>query len=106
MLDEVHLKPEGFLTSTAKVLPPYRDIVDEYVEYLRHDRALADHAGWPYAARSGDRRNHSDAEFLASHYPVGIRHRHRRGGTLLRHGSFDSPPIVCRPLRSGPGHSQ
>jgi len=68
-----YISSRGFLTSTAKVLPPYRGIVDEYVEYLRHDRALADHAGWPNAARSGDRRNHSEA-FLASHYPVGIRH--------------------------------
>ncbi len=31
----------GLLTSPAEGLPPYQDVVDEYVEYLRDDRALA-----------------------------------------------------------------
>jgi len=32
----------GVVRSTAEVPPPYQGVLDEYVEYLRHDRALAE----------------------------------------------------------------
>ena len=37
-----YLSSRGVLTSTAEIPPPYQGVLDEYVEYLRHDRALAD----------------------------------------------------------------
>ena len=37
-----YLSSRGVLTSTAEIPPPYQGVLDECVEYLRHDRALAD----------------------------------------------------------------
>ncbi len=44
-----YISSRGFLTSTAEVLPPYQGVVDKYVEYLRHDRALADSTSGIYS---------------------------------------------------------
>jgi site-specific recombinase XerD len=35
------MSSRGVLTSTAEI-PPYQGVLDEYVEYLKHYRALAD----------------------------------------------------------------
>ncbi len=37
-----YLLSRGVVRSTAEVSPPYQGVLDEYVEYLRHDRALAE----------------------------------------------------------------
>ncbi len=37
-----YLSSRGILRSSGEIPPPYQDVLDEYVEYLRHDRALTE----------------------------------------------------------------